>query len=251
MKLRFNKARVSALYQNVLMQSKRIWQLARQFYFSLNSRQRLAALAGSVFIVLLLFIIILSGTSSKKENAYPVHFEMKSNAVKTEQPIVQNQTNSAQQLQVQLNQLETASAQQYDLVKAQLREIQNNMSSLASTQDVSALQQAVSQPNDALLNKVDDLQSSVKTIIKQTAQKTWVDPKVVEKYFRLVAIQGFSDGMRTIIDVDGNQMTLSIHEICPACRGWILNSMDFSNQSAVFVKPFNNQLRYVKLTANS
>ena len=230
------------------------YQRGMVVYKQLSNKQRIVLFTG-IGVIFLLFIAMSMGGGAKKpasSSKPPVYFDTKMPV--PSKPIMQSITpvanHQAVQIQSQLSAVKQAAQQQYAAMNTQLQAMQSNMSSLASQRDMQALQQAVTAPNKALANKMDSLQSSVQTIVKQTEKKTWVNPKMVEEYFRLVAVQGFSDGMRTIIDVDGNQTTLSIHEICPACRGWVLQNMNFSNQSAVFAKQGDGQQQYVKLQAN-
>ena len=153
-------------------------------------------------------------------------------------------------LQNQLDRLKQSSSKKMQALQVELQIMQSRISLLASKNDVQKLQQTVSEPNSTLLGKMNNLQDSVQKVIAQTAEKTWVDPTTVQKYFRLVAVQGFSDGMRAIIDIDGNQTTLTTNEICPACRGWVLQKMSFANQSAVFSKQTDSRVFYVKLQGN-
>ena len=246
----FNKMK----YQ-IILKTCRVHVFARTRYQKLNKRQRIVLFSGFGVIVLLIIIIGMSVSpeKTKSNNNYPVNFETimpvaKQVHVKADTPAVNNK--QSVQLQLALNQVKENSKQQYESMKKQLQTIQSNMVPLASQQNIAQLKQTLSQPNQTLLGKLDTLQNVVRKIVKQTAKKAWVDPKVVQKYFRLVAIQSFSDGMRAVIDIDGNQTTLNINEVCPACRGWTLQSMDFFNQSGVFVKRLNKQTFYVKLQAN-
>lgn len=153
-------------------------------------------------------------------------------------------------LKSEFDALKSVAYQQFDGFRAQLQAMQASLASLPSQQDIQQLQQTVAQPNPDLLGKINNLQQSMQLIVNQTAKQSWVNPGIVEKYFRLAAIQGFSDGMRAIIDVGGNQTVLSVNESCPACRDWRLKSLDFTNQSAVFSKQVLKQTLYVKLQAN-
>ncbi len=259
--------------RRMIIQSRMTYRFAKFRYRQLNKRQRIVLFSCISIIALLLISLsfIPSPAKTKKIKTAKLNtnysvFEKKAikpvNTVAAKNaPNLKNLKNISStndinaldnntRLQAQFDQLKSLSNLQFKRVQNKLQSLQSNMSSLASQQDVRALQQSVAAPNKALLGKVDHLQNSVQTIIKQTAKKTWVNSKTVEQYFRLVAIQGFSDGMRAIIDVDGNQTVLSSREICPVCRGWILQSMDFTNQNAVFAKTTNNKHLYVKLQAN-
>ena len=257
-----SKEALLKIKHRVIIRSRAAYEFIKLHYQRLNKRQRIILLTGISVIALLLITMCLTHSSVKtkktKLSADPPVFATKfatKEAAASKLPNNSNiplvpDTNNNAKLQVQLGQLKSLSNQQFKTVQDKLQTIQSNMSSLASQQDVQQLQQAVAEPNKTLLGKVDHLQNSVQTIIKQTAKKTWVKPKTVEQYFRLAAVQGFSDGMRAIIDVDDNQTVLSLHEICPVCRGWSLQSMDFANQSAVFTKTADNQRLYVKLQTN-
>lgn len=128
--------------------------------------------------------------------------------------------------------------------------IQTHLTTLPSNTDIAALQANLSKPDQQIASTLDTINHSVNEVVAQTAQKTWVDPKTVEAYFQLVAVQGFSDGMRAVIDVDGHEMTLSVNEECPACRGWQLDQMDFAGQTAVFEKKSGDKTLFVTLRAN-
>ncbi|PIQ43234.1 MAG: hypothetical protein COV52_01835 [Gammaproteobacteria bacterium CG11_big_fil_rev_8_21_14_0_20_46_22] len=258
MKKLFNRDTLRKMKYQVSTKSKTAYQFGKARYQKLNKKQRIALFSGVGLIALFLIVLGVSSPANKPKpkSDYPVNFETKAqvNPQADQKPALlsvanSNQSNNAE-LRAELNSLKASSSEQLQALQSQLQSMQSNMGSLASQQDIQQLQQSVSAPNKTLLGKVDNLQGSVQEIIKQTAKKTWVDPQTVNKYFRLVAVQGFSDGMRAIIDVDGNQATLSSNEICPACRGWTLQKMDFANQSAVFSKQGNKQTLYVKLQAN-
>ncbi|MDP1574339.1 MAG: hypothetical protein Q8L78_05360 [Coxiellaceae bacterium] len=227
---------------------------------NLNKRQRvvLFSCVGLIILLVLVFSFIYSSHHVKSKTNYPVHFETLQKTIQkpkiATQPVssVVNsvEKNNDDKLQVGLNKLETSSNKQMQALQIELQIMQSRLTSLASQDDIQKLQQTVSKPNQMLLGKMNSLQNSVQKVVAQTAKKTWVDPVTVQKYFHLVAVQGFSDGMRTIIDVDGNQTALSKNEICPVCRGWVLQHMNFSNQSAVFSKQSAQQTLYVKLQTN-
>lgn len=153
-------------------------------------------------------------------------------------------------LQAQLNKMKEELSAYFQAMNAKLQNVRSNMDRLASQQDVKQLQQQLARPNQVLLGKVNSIQGWVQRILQQASEKHWVGPQAVQHYFQLAAVQGFSDGMRAIIDIDGNQTALSVNETCPACCGWTLKSMDFSNQTAIFYKEKNNVLFLVKLDAN-
>jgi mRNA-degrading endonuclease HigB of HigAB toxin-antitoxin module len=237
----------------ITIKSKRFYHAFKRHYQKLNKRQRWAVFS-SLGIVLIIAVMSISHSTKKttSHSAYPVNFETKSQTLKkpsAQSAMIKSNTQTLQ-LQSQLNDVKQDSSEQYSTMRAQLQTIQSNMSSLASEGGMQQLQKSIAEPNKTLLGKMNHLQGSLKTIMKQTAKKTWVNPQTVEQSFRLVAVQGFSDGMRAIINVSGNQMTLSTHEISPACQGWVLQSMDFSNQSAVFAKQTKDQRLFVKLQAN-
>ena len=255
MKKLFNKAVFKKVQTHIITTSKIVYDYGKNRYQTLNKRQRKRLLLGIGLISLTLAILSLSVNTPKAalKSSDPVHFETKAyraNQSPTQLIGPEFNPNRTRKLQSQLNQLEVATNQQYNGLKAQLQTIRFNMDSLASQRDILQLRQTVTQPNQTLLNKVARLQNSVQKIATQTAKKIWVNPQSVERYFRLIAVQGFSDGMRAIIDVDGHQTVLSTNEICPACRGWVLQGMDFANQTAVFSKPLDHQTFYVKLQTN-
>lgn len=253
-----NRDTLRKVKYQVTSKSKAAYQFGKARYQKLNKKQRIALFSGVGLIALFLIVLGISSPANKAKpkTDYPMNFETPATAKpSSDQPVSPLKVGNSQQsnnaeLRTELNSLKTSSQAQLAALQSQLQSMQSNMGSLASQQDIQQLQQSVSTPNKTLLGKVDNLQDSVQQIVKQTAKKTWVNPQTVNQYFRLVAVQGFSDGMRAIIDVDGNQTTLSANEICPACRGWTLQSMDFANQAAVFSKQANKQTLYVKLQAN-
>ncbi len=254
-----DKERIDTIKHHLIKQYKAVYHYVKTRYQSLNRtlnrKQRIGFVLSVGLILLTLVIFSVSHHAHKvlPKSTYPIHFEHKTDSVdKLNNKLTLSDMNQERTVkwQSQLNQLEAATNQQYRLLKTQLQTIRSNMDSLASQRDVLQLQQTMGKPNKALLNKVVSLQQSVQKIVQQTAKKVWINPRSVERYFRLVAIQGFSDGMRAIIDVDGHQTALSRREICPACRGWVLQRLDFANQSAVFSKHTSKHSLYVKLQAN-
>lgn len=235
---------------------KFLYQWARPYF---NKRYFIALLSVflfSFFILILFFGFHNSYKHNELQNNYAVRFEAPEIKIQKQpsniQPlnIVSDKKSDEKILQNQLNQLKQSSSKKMQALQVELQIMQSRISLLASKNDVQKLQETVSEPNSTLLGKMNNLQDSVQKVIAQTAEKTWVDPSTVQKYFRLVAVQGFSDGMRAIIDIDGNQTTLTANEICPACRGWVLQKMSFSNQSAVFSKQTDSHTFYVKLQGN-
>lgn len=210
-----------------------------------------------LFVLIVLIVILVSYHITKKhyhlkfDNVVPVqsknHFIQQATIVSSQSPQAVNQS----QLQTALDQLKINDQQQRQALVLALNQMQAKIKSLASQQDLANLQQAIHAPNQKLLGQMQAVKDALQQVVQQTAQKDWVKPGQVTRYFRLVAIQGFSDGLRAIIDVDGNQAALSLHEVCPVCRGWVLDQMNFSHQSAVFMKTLNNhQKLFVKLQAN-
>ncbi len=249
MKHSVNKENFLKLYQWSVLKFKMLYYFLRPCYLKL-----LISALGTTFVVIVISMTIVHSKKNAVDAAYPVKFEI-NKPIKIHRTLQPNiNTDNARhiaQLQKQLADVEANSAQYYQTINVKLQQLQSTMTSLASQHEVKQLQQQFNQPNQALLGKVNSLQGWVQEILQQTAVKRWIDPSVVGQYFHLEAVQGFSDGMRAIIDIDGNQTALSVNEICPACRGWRLKSMDFSNQSAVFYKNHNNTLFLVKLQANS
>jgi len=84
--------------------------------------------------------------------------------------------------------------------------------------------------------QLSQLQLNVKQLIYQKNKVKNVDPILVEKYFTLAGIQGFSDGLRAVLMVSGHPMILALHDTCAVCHGWYLQRMIFSAQSATFQK---------------
>lgn len=261
MKNIINKQRLNNIKHILLMKANTVYSVAKKYYQQLNQRQRKILLSSvGVGIMLFLLVILALCHSSHKTTTkmhHPVYFETKLSSIKPSVnlpiskitlPVVKDQ--HTLEMTSQFNQLKTAASQQYNRLDTQLHAIQSDMAALASQHDIAQLQQAVTHPNHTLLTKVTRLQYTLQKIAKRTTKKMWMTPNTVERYFRLVAVQGFSDGMRAIIDVNGHQTVLSPHEICPACRGWVLQHMDFANQSAVFSKQGNKQTFYVTLRAN-
>ena len=232
------------------------------YYKKLTKHQRL--LIASVVSILLIVIITLSTfhtskkDSSNKSGAISFDTSIPIRHYSKNPKMLLKQTDTFQPkpspeepaITNQIKALQSTSDEKINALQSQLQTIQNNLSRLASQGDMQQLQATLSQPNQVVTSKLNYLQRAIQKIADQTAKKTWVDPKKVERYFHLVAIQGFSDGMRAIIDVNSNQTTLSINELCPACRGWILKTMNFEQQSAVFYKKCAHQIFYVQLHAN-
>ena len=216
-------------------------------YKGFGKFQKIAIFSGVGVAALLLMSLGLSRAHDKIHNSenYPIKFETVSKSTSPKQvngsaaQLPLKPTIDFTQLQTQLNQAKQHSDREFTALRSQIEAIESSMTALASQNDVQALQNAVMHPNPIILTKVDSLQTSVQKIMQQTAKIKFVDPKTVEHEFRLVAVQGFSDGMRIIIDVNGNQTVLSLNETCPACQGWVLKKIDFAGQSAVFEKGKN------------
>lgn len=228
--MKFKIEKLKQRWQRILAILLRLATRLRFRIFKIGDKKR--ALIIIIALPLLLFVIGIVIISSHHSDQYPVHFAKPNSVVK-----LTKQTRPhilPAKLTQEINQVKSDSEQHYQQLQDQLNAIVNKLSVLASNQSVSQLQQSVTTPNPTLLGKMNNLQDDVKTIIHQTAKKVFLNPKVVNHYFQLVAIQGFSDGMRAIIDIDGNQTTLGINEVCPACRGWSLTSMDFTKQTATF-----------------
>jgi mRNA-degrading endonuclease HigB of HigAB toxin-antitoxin module len=234
----------------------------KSYYKKLTKRQRMLIfpIIGILLLLILSFSIFHTAKKSAPMNTHSITFQkpsmilnhQRNNSIK-QIPIASfHPTNTREDnaLTNQIKQLKSLSNKQIQALQSQLQAIKINLSTLASQGDMQQLQQALSQPNPALASKIDRLQKAIQKLAAQTTKKTWVDPKQIEHYFRLIAIQGFSDGMRAIIDVNGNQTTLSVNEICPACRGWVLKKMNFDQQQAVFYKKLPHQKLYVQLQAN-
>lgn len=195
---------------------------------SLSRKQRILAM--SFMLTIVLVIIVGAILKQSKQANYPIHF-VKPHKVINQKIMKPPLHINLQPINKNLLDIKQINQHRYDTLSNQLNNLQLSLRQLATNQSA---QSESLQLNPALLSKVDTLQNDVKTIIHQTAKNVFLDPKTVNQYFQLVAIQGFSDGMRAIIDVDGNQTTLGIHEICPACRGWSLKSMNFIKQTATF-----------------
>lgn len=248
MKININKEKLEKIKNLALEHIKTAARWSRREYLKNKPRHR-AALAVLAVCLCAASMKIFTHNSAN----YPVHFDTNPMLMKKLPVLMPASTVNTAMTAVwreQLEELKAASEQQYQAVHEQLQDIRSNMAVLASQDDVQQLQQTVADPDSALLGKVDHLQDSVQKILKQSKGKQWVNASVVERYFRLVAVQGFSDGMRAIIDVDGNEAALSKNEICPACHGWTLRRMDFSEQTAVFFKKINSSDYFVKLTAD-
>ncbi len=222
-------------------------------YKETSTLQKFFLLCGAIIAVLVLVSLIVGSYGKHHQSKHAaVTFESAStpeiNKIRNNTyplGLHSNQsTNELIKIQGELNQVKMSSDQEFDSLKKQLDAVESSISTLASENEVQQLQNAVTQPNPTLLGKVDTLQTSVQKIIQQTAKVKFVSPQRVEGTFRLVAIQGFSDGMRAIVSVKGNELALSPNEIAPACQGWVLKSMSFANQSAVFQHSANE---FVKL----
>ena len=249
------------LKTHIIQNAQKTYLFFRRYVKKLNKRQRKLALillcTGFFGLLLMsaLSIVFKQPKKSKAHIAFQTHIarQPQTQTMQTVETALAEKERLNQALQAQVDSLKTASSNQFQTLNLQLQRIQQALSNVASQDDVVQLQQSAQKPNPALLDKMDDLQTTLKKMATQTAQKHWVNPKTVERYFRLIAIQGFSDGLRAIIDVNGHQTTLTQHEPCPACRGWVLVHMDFANQNAVFVKQTQNpqnQRLYVKLQTN-
>lgn len=217
----------------------RLKEKLKKNYRTLNWFQKASLFVGGGLSGLLLISLMFNTNNMTKAKA--VKFESIPTVNKT---TIQNSVKQIPnldfiKLQNQLLDLKQSSDTEFNLLKNQLASMQTSMSSLASQSDLNQLQNSISQPNPALLSKVDDLQLSVEKVIQQTAKVKFVNPRTVAKQFKLVAVQGFSDGMRAIIDINGNPIALSLNQTCSACHGWILKKMNFSNQTAVFAKGKN------------
>jgi hypothetical protein len=218
MKNRMNKEILQKIKFHIITKMNSAYQFTNFYYQKLNKRQR-RVLSAIGFILLLVVLMAVGSLFIKHQsNAdYPVQFQTKATVknVLPSKPSSPTVVGNDMKLQNQLDALKVSSSQQFQAMQEQLQMIQSSLSSLPSFQDIQQWQLQSDEPNKALLNKVSDLQNTMQKIVKQTAEKIWVNPKVVEKYFRLIAVQGFSDGMRAIVDIDGNQTTLSVHELCP------------------------------------
>lgn len=250
-KINLIKVKISMLYSKVC-----------QFYFRLTKKQRFGLVLAGIVVLLLLVIGFSKSSSARVKYGFnkssPVYFEKKPRIDHRLQQALEESKlkmlrtanlHDGDRLKAQIDGLQSVLNQQYMAMKNQLAGIAGSLSSLSTQQavNVDQLKQSVSKPNKQLLDSVSDLQSTLEKIVNQTQKMIWVTPESVERYFKLVAVQGFSDGMRAIIDVNGNEAALSQNEICPACRGWVLQSMDFTNQSAVFKRLSKGKAFYVKL----
>ena len=198
----------------------RLWTVYYKLKLSYQhcpSKKRVVLFVSAPLILLLIIYVGISLSSQQETVHYRVNFTRPHpapppNDKKLELKVAQLQNNTGKQFQ----------------------QLQNNLMNMNHLLNTLASKQPVTIPNPTILGKVDKLQDDVSTIIAQHQKKVFVNPQTVANHFQLVAIQGFSDGMRAIIDVDGNQTTLGIKESCPVCRGWVIQSMDFTKQSAVF-----------------
>ena len=200
-------------------------------------------------------IWVLSHNATLK-NRRPVHFDTVSVGPIVMKPAIQVPIKleapipTVDQLQAEIKQMHTDLEISNQNMQQAMETIQSHLTVLPSGHDIATLQENLSKPDQEITHTLDTINQSVNQIVAQTAQETWVDPVTVQAYFQLVAVQGFSDGMRAVIDVDGHEMTLSDDEICPACRGWQLDHMDFSTQTAVFKKQVDDKTLFVSLRAN-
>lgn len=207
-------------------------------------------------LVFLSYKLVASHQNIKKQ--VPIHFEMMPQVgikVQTVPPIQavakpKYLAPTTEQLQSEIQSIRTDLETSNVGMQKAVQMIQTHLTTLPSNTDIEALQANLSKPDQQIANTLDTINHSVNQIVAQTAQKIWVDPATVKAYFQLVAVQGFSDGMRAVIDVDGHEMTLSISEECPACRGWQLDQMDFAAQTAVFEKKSGDKTLFVTLRAN-
>ncbi len=259
------KYRVIAFAKKMIVLYQIIRSRLQGILIKLTRKQRIRLYIGVGFFVIIVMILIagyfMTKATSTQHDA--IHFE--THPIQLNKQVIQDDLNNYDgkphhkltvnsdddsALKSEFDVLKSAAFQQFNDLHIQLQAMQASLATLPSQQDMQQLQQTVAQPNPDLLGKINHLQQSMQLIVNQTAKQSWVAPGLVEKYFRLAAIQGFSDGMRAIIDVDGNQTVLSINESCPACRSWRLKTLDFTNQSAVFSKQVSKQTLYVKLQTN-
>lgn len=215
------------------------------YYQKLNKPQRIVLFLGAGLIALLLIILIATSHSTPKEK-HTVQFATAKMQTGNKPSSPKLTLIEKTQLKYELAAIKESANQHYAAVNAQLRAVQSGLSNVASQESLNQIKQQIAKPNTQLMNKVSGMQLSLKKIEQQTQHKIFVSPKVVEGYFQLIAIQVFSDGMKAIIGIDNHQAILGANEVCPACRGWALQSMDFANQSAVFK---NAHDQYVKLIA--
>lgn len=254
-----NNTTLKKIRDRVVLVATQLVDALRTQYQKLDKRHRLALAVVPGVLVFLLIITMLNDARDNTKKPTPtkpvaIHFATVPHHVTLQRqsvPLVRRAQHDRAPWTSAVKQLTANTDRHYAMLHTQLQTMQTRIDALlASQQSITAWQHTLPQPNSVLLHKLDRVTQAVQALITQTASTTWVDPKTVEQYFRLVAIQGFSDGMRAIVDVDGNQTTLSLHEHCPACRGWVLQTMDFANQSAVFTKHAHHQQFYVRLHVN-
>lgn len=246
----------------ILKQFKNRITKINHYYKNLTRHQRLciAAIISIILLAIITFTIFHTNkisTSNKPNEArfdtnIPIRHSLQSQKLPPKQNnTFKSQINNEQPLITnQIKELSEITNEKIYALQSQLQHIEDNLNRLASHDDIQQLQNELTQPNQFVTSKLNNLQNTIKKIADQTAQKTWIDPKKIEHYFHLVAIQGFSDGMRAIIDIDENQATLGFQETCPACHGWVLKTMNFQQQSAIFYKRRAHQILYVQLHAN-
>lgn len=249
-------------YFNSVMGRLRQLSFAIKMVFKNRSKKSLIWLLTSVGLmsiltgIIFLFHELMASYHIKKQA--PIHFETAPSVIiKTQvaakiQPLVKPKDlePTTEQLQSEIQSIRADLEISNAGMQKAVQMIQTHLTTLPSNTDIEALQANLSKPDEQIANTLDTINHSVNEIIAQTAQKTWVDPATVEDYFQLVAVQGFSDGMRAVIDVDGHEMTLSVNEECPVCRGWQLDQMSFAAQTAVFEKKSGDKTLFVTLRAH-
>lgn len=235
-----------------------VFRIAKSFPSRVNKRDIIL-----IFIINIATLIIVASINlNKKSNnikipkatqEYPIKFEIKKDRTEKRKPIsyqYNSQKKEIVRLRESLDKWLNFYGKKYGILKNRLQFIESQISRLATEQDIKRLEKILYEPNYKLIGNLEKIQKSIKKIQDKTKNEIWINSKVIEHYFTLAAVQGFSDGLRAIIDVSGNQTALSINQICPACRGWVLKKLNFSNQSAIFFKKLDNKIFYVKLKAN-
>lgn len=200
---------------------------------------------GGVSALLIILLLVCYGWQKRPATAQFAQAPSSHPRVRTSSPtglVVAGATRTVHEDSVQTNAMHQLLVTQQTL-QAQLKAQQAQLQQLTDTlgqfttqhrEDMTQLQQRLQTPNPTLLAQVNAVKQSVHTLVKEHAKPQWISPEQVEKHFQLVAIQGFSDGLRAIITIAGHQTALALHESCPACHGWRLASMNFNRQRAVF-----------------
>ncbi|MCP4475506.1 MAG: hypothetical protein GY821_13270 [Gammaproteobacteria bacterium] len=220
------------------------------------------------FFVGLSFIVIILLISSTwcihrhhKPTAQFISLKGRAQAISTHTPIKTVSIPSAsespiapitnQQRQQQITQWSHTWQTVNHALQQQLTGLQKAIATL--TQQVEAMQTAQQRQyhdQNLTLAQLPQLKILLQQFAQQQTTVQWLKANQLTYYFHLVAVQGFSDGLRAVLDIGGHQTTVAIHESCAACHGWQLQKLDFTHQRALFTKNQHQKKVCVWLTVN-